>query len=470
MDLQTLRERFETDEIRRVKVGGFDIDGLLRGKYLALEKFWSVAEQGFGFCDVIFGWDIGDACYDNTQLTGPSSGYPDIQAMIDLASYRVHPYEPQTATFLLDFMTPEGKPHPACPRSLLKRLVARAETQGYRPMVGAEFEFWAFRETSQTLQDKDFRKLEPLSFGMYGYSWLRTGQHKDFVHELLDACEAFNIPIEALHTETGPGVYEVAIRYGTALETADRAALFKTLAKEVATHHGLSVTFMAKWNAALPGSSGHLHQSLWDSTGAKNLFASGAGESKGARRKKKTGEARADGLSALSDLGRHYLGGLIDAMPELTALYAPTINSYKRYVPGVWAPLTASWGVENRTTAVRLIPGDKPSATRLEYRQTAADMNPYIAIATSLGAGLHGIDQGLEPPAPASGDAAMNQNDAPLPRDLNTAAQWLRNSKKARTILGAAFVDHYVRTREWEVRQYEKAVSDWELRRYFEGI
>ncbi len=470
MDLKTLHERFETDQIRRVKVGGFDIDGLLRGKYVSLEKFWSIAEEGFGFCDVIFGWDITDACYDNTQVTGPSSGYPDIRAIVDLSTYRLHPYEAQTATFLLDFMTPEGKPHPACPRSLLKRIVARAESQGYRPMIGAEFEFWVFRETPKSLQDKDFQKLEPLSPGMYGYSWLRTGQNQDFVHELLDACDGFDLPIEACHTETGPGVYEVAIRYSTALEAADRAALFKTLAKEVASHHGLSVTFMAKWNASLPGSSGHLHQSLWDSLGKKNLFASDASESKGARRKKKTGEALADGAEALSDLGRHYLGGLIDAMPELTALYAPTINSYKRYVPGVWAPLTASWGVENRTTAVRLIPGDRPTSTRLEYRQTAADMNPYIAIAASLGAGLHGIDHGIEPPKAESGDASLPSAEAPLPRDLGTATAWLKDSKKARTILGEAFVDHYVRTREWEVRQYEKAVTDWELKRYFEGV
>jgi len=470
MDKKILQQRFEADGIKRVKVGGFDVDGLLRGKYISLEKFWSVADDGFGFCDVIFGWDIHDACYDNTTLTGPNSGYPDIQAVVDLDSYRVHPYEPNTACFLLDFGATGGKPHPACPRSLLKRVIARAEAKGYRPMVGAEFEFWVFQETPQSLQEKGFQKLTPISPGMYGYSWLRTGQHQNFVHEMLDACDAFDLPLEALHTETGPGVYEVAIRYGTALEAADRAALFKTLAKEVATHHGLSLTFMAKWNAALPGSSGHLHQSLWDSTGSKNLFASGAKESKGARRRKKTGEGGVDGSEWLSDLGRHYLGGLIDAMPELTALVAPTINSYKRYVPGVWAPLTASWGVENRTTAVRLIPGDKPSGTRLEYRQTAADINPYIAIAASLGAGLYGIDHAIEPPLATAGDASGNASDAPLPRDLNTATTWLKQSKKAREILGEPFVDHYVRTREWEVRQYEKAVTDWELRRYFEGI
>jgi glutamine synthetase len=286
---------------------------------------------------------------------------------------------------------------------------------------------------------------------MCGYSWLRTTQHKDFVHALLGAAERFDIDIEALHTETGPGVYEAALHYAPAVRAADQAALFKTLAKEVASQHGLSVTFMAKWRADLPGSSGHLHQSLWDSTRHKNLFAS------------------AKAPHGLSELGRFYLGGLVHSLPELTALYGPTINSYKRFVPGVWAPLTASWGVENRTTAVRHIGGDGGSATRFELRQTAADINPYIAMATSLGAGLYGIEHAIEPPAPVTGDASQHASGKPLPRDLASAALLLRESEIARAILGEPFVDHYVRTREWEVRQFAKAVSDWELARYFEA-
>lgn len=452
MDTQQLRERFEALGIRRVKVGGFDIDGVLRGKFLSLEKFWSVVDDGFGFCDVIFGWDISDACYDNAQVTGPATGYPDIRAKIDLDSFRVLPFEPDTAAFLLDFYGADGKAHVACPRNLLKRIVARAESQGTVPFVGVEFEFWVFRETPDSLRQKDYRGLLPLSPDMFGYSWLRTSQHGEFVHALLNACERFDIPIEGFHTETGPGVYEVAIKYGEALLSADRAALFKTLAKEVAYRHGLCVTFMAKWNAELPGSSGHLHQSLWDSTRKKNLM----GDDKGPH-----------GLSAL---GRHYLGGLLHAMADLTAVYAPTVNSYKRYVPGVWAPLRASWGSENRTAAVRLIRGDSAQSTRFEYRQTAADMNPYLAIAASVGAGLYGIENAIDAPPEAKGDASEAAAFAALPGSLSQATALLQESSLARTILGAPFVDHYVRTREWETRQYAKAVTDWELRRYFESI
>ena len=453
MDVATLKQKFEERKIKKVKVGGFDVDGVLRGKYVSLDKFWSIAEPGFGFCDVIFGWDIGDILYDNAKVTGWHSGYPDTHAMIDTDTFRVLPAEPDTAAFLVDFVNKDGTAHPACPRSLLKQIIASARAKGLAAQFGAELEFWVFKETPESLREKDFRKLTPISPGMFGYSWLREEQNRAFCHAIMDEMAAFDIALEALHTETGPGVYEVAIRYDDALRAADKAALFKTQMKSLATRHGLSVTFMAKWSSELPGSSGHLHQSLWTvpESGAKpaNVFY----------------DAQADGLSVK---GRHYVGGQVALMPELTALYSPTVNAYKRYVPGLWAPLTACWGIENRTTAIRVIPGGA-SSTRIEYRQTAADINPYIAMATALAAGLWGIENQVEPPPPTSGDAAKCEQ-APLPRTLKDATALLAASTRARQILGEAFVDHYVRTREWEVRQFERAVTDWELRRYFESI
>jgi glutamine synthetase len=208
---------------------------------------------------------------------------------------------------------------------------------------------------------------------------------------------------------------------------------------------------MAKWNADLPGASGHIHQSLWQ--GGKNVFAA------------------EDDPNGLSKTMRHYLAGQIELMPEMTALYSPTINSYKRYVPGVWAPLTASWGFENRTCAIRVIGAGDAKATRVEYRQTAADINPYVSIAACLAAGLYGIARELTPPPPASGDASVaGKLHRALPRTLTDATKLLDESAVAREILGSPFVDHYVRTRQWEIRQFERAVTDWELRRYFEPI
>lgn len=449
MDAKQLRDSFESRGIRHVKVGGYDIDGILRGKYLALEKFWGALEEPIGFCDVVFGWDAADSLYDNARVTGWHTGYPDTCARIDPTTYRVLPWEPDTAAFLMDFVQHDGSPHPACPRGVLQRVISRANALGYQPVLAAEFEFFVFRETPQSLHAKGFRGLEPLSPGMFGYSWVREGQNADFCHAVLDELEKFDIPIEGLHTETGPGVYEAAIRYDDALRAADKAALFKTALKQLAARHGYCVTFMAKWNALLPGSSGHLHQSLWKD--GKNVFYDPTSDSK------------------LSAIAKHYLGGQVTLMPELTALVSPTVNSYKRYVPGVWAPLNASWGVENRTCAIRAIPGG-PKSTRVEHRQPAADINPYLAMAATLAAGLWGIEHSAPLPAPTRGDASARADLVPLPRTLREATHLLGASSSAPALLGEAFVDHYVRTRDWECRQYERAVTEWELGRYFEAV
>jgi glutamine synthetase len=435
--------------MKRAKIGGFDLDGVLRGKYVSIEKLRSAMAGGFGFCDVIFGWDVNDELYDNANLTGWHTGYPDVHARLDPETARAIPWEPGVVAMLCDFQDADGNAHPACPRSLLKRMIARAERAGFTAKFSAEFEFFMFRETRDTLVAKDFRQLTPFDPGMFGYSWVRAGQDSELMREILDQMEAFGIDIEGLHTETGPGVYEVAIRYDDVLRAADKAALFKTAMKQIAHRHGVSVTFMAKWNASLPGCSGHIHQSLWRD--GKNVFY----------------DARAS--RSMSRLMQQYIAGQMALMQDLTALYSPTINSYKRYVPGVWAPLVASWGEENRTCAIRLIDLGKEKGQRIEYRQTAADMNPYVCMAACLGAGLYGIEKQLELPPETQGDPGT---DGPLriPRTLREATERLAKSKPARAVLGAEFVDHYVRTRDWEARAYEKAVTDWELKRYFEII
>jgi len=449
---EELRRDFNEKGIKKVKLGGFDVDGVLRGKHVSLEKFWSALEKGFGFCDVIFGWDVADRLYDNAKVTGWATGYPDALARIDASTFRVLPDAPDTAHFIVDFYTQDEEPHPACPRNLLKTVINRASEAGFSAKFSAEFEFWVFRETPESLHEKDFRKLDPLSPGMFGYSWLRAGQHQALVDDILDTCGAYDIEIEGLHTETGPGVWEAALRYDDVLAAADKGALFKTTLKQICARHDLSVTFMAKWNADMPGSSGHIHQSLWDAGGQINLFA-------------------AAGADHLSETGLHYLGGLVTLAPELTALYSPFVNSYKRYVPGVWAPLNSSWGIENRTCGSRVILGQSDHATRIELRQTAADINPYIAMAACLGSGLYGIANRIDPPAMTVGDATSGGDPAlPLPLTLEAAVEKLRGSKAARQALGEEFVDHFIRSRDWECREYRKAVTDWELRRYFEAV
>jgi glutamine synthetase len=449
MDRESIRRRFEDNHIRRVKLGAFDTDATLRGKYISVEKFWTAAESGLGFCDVIFGWDIGDVLYDNVKFTGWHTGYPDAHCRIDISSYRLVPWEPGTAFFLLDFCDAAGGPLEIAPRQVFQRVLERAAERGYTAHFAAEYEFFIFRETAQSLRDKHFAGLTPLTPGMFGYSVVRASANTELVLEIMELLAAFEVPLEAFHTETGPGVYEAAIAVEAGLAAADRAALFKVAVKEIAGRHNLTPTFMAKWNAGLPGSSGHLHQSLSRTGNNENLFS---------------GEA-ADG--GMPEPMRQYVAGLATNMQELTAIFCPTINSYKRTVPGAWAPVNVTWGVDNRTTAVRAIPSRGKSA-RVELRLTGADINPYLAMAAALAAGLDGIERKLELPPPTvnaySGDAPA------LPRTLADATRLFRESRVAREWLGEQFVEHYASTREWEVRQYEKAVTDWELARYFESV
>ncbi|MCC6363207.1 MAG: glutamine synthetase [Bryobacterales bacterium] len=448
MTLAEVLDKFEENNIERVKLGAVDIDGVLRGKYISLEKFKSAADTGLGFCDVIFGWDISDVLYDNVSITGWHTGYPDAHARIDLSSLRMIPWEPGTAFFLLDLCDHRGEPLTVSPRQLLQRVVHLVEERHFRPFAAAEYEFWMFEETPRTLREKGFRNLTPLSAGMFGYSVLRASQNSPLVVDLIEQLKGFQVPLEGFHTETGPGVYEAAIHVDHAAAAADQAVLFKTAVKEIASQHGVIPTFMAKWNADLPGSSGHLHQSLWSRERNENLFF--------------------DRQQRMSSLMNHYIAGLVQFMPELQAMYCPTVNSYKRTVPGAWAPVNATWGMDNRTTAVRAIPGGEKS-TRVELRITGADINPYLALAASLAAGLEGIERKLDPPAPTT-NAYTAKEAPPLAANLFEATSRFQSSAVARKWLGDAFVDHYAATRRWEVRQFEKAVTDWELARYLESI
>jgi glutamine synthetase len=434
-----------------VKVAITDIDGVLRGKYLDKGKFLSSVDGGFGFCDVVFGWDSADECYDNATYTGWQSGYPDGQVRIDLATHRRIPWEDDRDFFLGDYVgsSPDAV---VCPRLVLQSVIERAAAMGYAGTFALEFEFFNFRESPTSLHEKGFRDLEPLTPGMFGYSVLRQSQNQPYFDALLRELREFDVPLEGLHTETGPGVFEAAVAYTDALAAADRAQLFKSGAKEIAGRFGILPSFMARWDTDLPGCSGHTHQSLWDADGERNLFAD---------------PHDPDGMSPLF---RSYLAGILTLLPELTALFAPTVNSYKRLVDGFWAPTTPTWGVDNRTVAARVIPGGERS-TRLELRVPGSDVNPYLAVAASFAAGLYGIEHELELTQPASiGSGYADDSVERLPRNLQVATQRLADSKRLPELLGEAFVTHFVETREWEWRQFQDAVTDWELKRYFEII
>jgi glutamine synthetase len=440
------------NDIKKIKFAFADTDGVLRGKVIHYKKFIEGMEKGYGFCDVVFGWDSSDACYDNVQLTGWNTGYPDQQARIDLSTFRTIPWQENIPFFLADFSQADGNDLPVCSRSLLKRIAKECEAMGFHTEFSQEFEWFNFRETPQTLKDKSFTNLQPLTPGMFGYSILRTSMEGDFYNDLFNLLLQFNVPIEGLHTETGPGVYEAALLHTSILEAADRAVLFKTAAKEIAYKHGIIANFMAKWTENLPGCSGHIHQSLWDLKQTKNLFYS------------------ADDQYNMSDLHKHYLAGQLHCLPYILPMYAPTVNSYKRLVEGAWAPTTITWGIDNRTTALRVLHPTE-GLTRLETRIPGSDTNPYLAMAAALASGLYGIKNKLPLDIPATiGNGYQDKRNGVLASNLFDAANLMKDSPIAKELFGEAFVDHFTQTRLWEYRQFAKSVTDWELKRYFEII
>jgi glutamine synthetase len=434
--------------LSHVKVGVHDVDGVLRGKYLHVDKFNSALEGGMGFCDVVLGWDSYDQLYDNVTYTGWNTAYPDATVRLLPETCREIATEAPNLMFLAEF---DGAAAELCPRGTLKRVLARAKKLGFEVRVGFEYEFFVFAETAHSIRDKGYKNLRPISPGFFGYSVLRNSVLSDWHHDLLAMCETMDMGIEGLHTETGAGVLEAALRVQPGLEAADRAALFKLFTKVLAQKRDWLATFMAKWSKDWPGCGGHMHMSLWKD--GKSAFH----DEKAPHR--------------MSRIMRQFVGGQQALMPEMLAMVAPTVNSYRRLIPGFWAPTASSWGVENRTCALRVIPGSAKS-TRVEYRVAAADANPYLALAAAIASGLWGIENKIEPPDPIQGNSYEKTHaaEAQLPRTLMEAAGRLKASNAAREVFGRAFVDHYAATREWEEREFRKAITEWELDRYMEII
>lgn len=428
----------------KVKVAVTDIDGVLRGKYIHKDKFLSAVDGGFGFCNVIFGWDINDLAYDDCKFTGWHTGYPDATARLDLQTYRKVPWDSDVPFFLGDFDLD------ICPRNLLKKIKQESIDLGFKPFFGQEFEWFNFKETTEDINERDFNKPKFLTPGMFGYSLLRMAKNSAFFNEMYDLLMKFRVPIEGLHTETGPGVIEAAILYGDALESADRAVLFKSSVREIGQRHGIMPTFMAKISDKLPGCSGHIHQSLWDEK--NNLFYDEKGK---------------HGISSIME---SYIAGLLHCMPHVLPLYAPTINSFKRLVEGAWAPTTLTWGIDNRTTCIRALP-ISPKSTRIELRVVGSDANPYLAHAAALASGLYGIKNKLKLTAPMTeGNGYKDLRNGVLPKNLWDATQLMQNSSVASELFGENFVKHFCDSREWEWKQHQKAVTDWEFKRYFEIV
>ncbi len=455
-ELSKRMAQWEKEGIKRVKLALTDIDGVMRGKYLSLDKFASVAEGGGVFCDCVLGWDTDDKLYDNVKFTGWHTAFPDAHFRLDLGSERRLVEEGGLPFFLGEFVDNSGKTrHPLCPRGLLQTVLERAAAMGYGAKIGFEYEFFVFDETPHTAREKGYKHMKPFTPGNFGYSVIRSSVESDLYNNLMDYALSLGCPIEALHCETGPGVMEAALSADEALRGADNAALFKTFTKVFFQKRDMMATFMAKWSLDYPGQSGHLHQSLFDL---------------------KTGESvmhKPDGREGMSLVMESYVAGMQKFLKPFLCMFAPTVNSYTRLVKGAWAPTSATWGVENRTTALRVIPGGTKNQ-RVEFRLGAADGNPYLVAAACIGSGLLGIEKKLKLGDPVRGSAYAVQDKLPeslqLPSNLRDSLRNLRASREAVEVFGADFVEHFANTREWEVREHERVITDWQLARYFEII
>lgn len=454
MNDKEIIDRIRNGNHNRIKYAVTDIDGVLRGKAVSADKFIKQLHQDISFCNVIFGWDVMDEIYEHESIAGWHTGFPDATATIDLNTYRELPWDRNTPFLLADFhkSTSVGG---VCPRTLLKNVLKESQELGFRPIFSSEYEWVNFSETAKSLKEKEYSNPIPLTPGMFGYSMLRISQESDFFAHLFDQIIEADIPILAMHTETGDGAYEASIHHTDILEAADRSVLFKLFVKEIASKFEVMASFMAKWSEKLPGSGCHIHQSLWDSDKKTNLFYS---------------ENKPDQTEIL----QHYLAGQLHCLPYILPMFAPTVNSYKRYVEGSWAATSVSWGVDNRTTALRVIQSDKET-TRVENRVPGADTNPYLAMAASLASGLYGIKNRLTLDIPATdGNEYGRAEGNELPGNLGDATEKMKNSPLAKELFGEPFTDHFVKSREWEWNRYpdksSKEITPWELKRYFEII
>jgi glutamine synthetase len=461
MDITTIKQLIADGKIEYIKVGAPDIEGVYRGKRVASRFFLESLESGFAQCDVLFGWDIAENVLPNLKFSNWAHGFADILMKPDLATFALVPWEENVASCICDLWTEHGTHVTISPRYILQTLVERARSLGFEPMAASELEFRFFRENQVSLREKDFGPgLTPLNPGMNCYVISQSSADDQLLGRIARMMRDHGVEIEGYNREHGPGMYEMNIHYSNALAAADRTMLFKTGVKEICHQMGLSATFMAKWNDQEDGSSGHSHLSLWDRNLERNVFWDN------------------DAEGHMSPTMRHFLAGILSKMPELMVLYAPFINSYKRYIEGTWAPLNTTWGMDNRTCAARII-NNGQRAIRVENRVPGADANFYLVFSAMLASGLYGIERKLELPQRLSGNAydpaivtkALAEGQIlPLARNLVDATRAFEQSEVAKEYLGSDFVEHFATTRKWEVQEYEKAVTNWDRRRYFELV
>jgi glutamine synthetase len=446
LNFDSLSAAVAQGEIDTVIVAMADMQGRLMGKRFHAAHFLAHPDHTH-CCNYLLSTDLEMVTVPGYRESAWATGYGDYTLRPDLATLRRLPWAPGTALCMADPQDQNGDPVAHAPRNILRRQIARAEAIGLTPMMATELEFFLFTQGYRDLHDAGYRDLTPTARHNADYALTGTFADEPVLRALRNGLYGAGIPVENTKGEAEAGQHEVNVAYSDAMDTADMHVLVKSATKEIAQAHGQSVTFMAKYRHGRAGSSSHVHQSLLRD--GRNAFLD-----PGARH----------GMSALM---RHYLAGQLTHAAALTVFLAPYVNSYKRFVTGMFAPTRAVWSVDNRTAGFRICGAGSP-AIRVECRIGGADLNPYLACAALLAAGLDGIARGLELPEEFSGDA-YGAADAPhIPRSLGAAARALSESDMLRSAFGDAVVTHYLRAAEWEIEEQERIVTDWELARGFE--
>lgn len=448
MNYHELTKHITAGEIDTVLTCIIDMQGRLMGKRFHAEAFLGIAESETHCCNYLLATDLEMATPDGYASTSWSSGYGDYIMKPDLSTLRPVPWLEATALCLCDVLDHHShQPVSFAPRELLKTQISRAEALGFTPIMATELEFFLFQGTHDEIVAGQFKDLRPISNYNEDYHIFQTSKEEPVMRPIRNHLRAMGIPVEGSKGEAEAGQEELNIKYSDALATADHHILAKHGIKEIAHQQGYAATFLPKWHHDRVGSAAHVHQSLW--RGAENAFYD------------------ADAVLTKSKLMDHYLAGLIKYASDYTLFLAPYINSYKRFAKGTFAPTQAVWSVDNRTAAYRLC-GDGTKGIRVECRTPGSDMNPYLALAAMLAAGLKGIEESLELSAPFVGDAYSETDSNHIPRNLRDARDSLLSSSMLKAAFGEGTIHHYARAAEWEIEEFNRVVTDYEIARGFE--
>ena len=451
IDLVMLRGLIDRGKVDTVIIAFPDLYGRLLGKRVSAHFFLNIAAHGIRACDYLLTADMEMEPGTGYRFSSWEKGYGDMEVIPDWRTLRIATWLPKTTLVLGDLVI-AGEPVRIAPRAVLKAQVERATKVNYRPMGAAELEFFLFDDTYITAKEKGFRNLTPSGLYREDYHILQGTREEPFIGAVRRHLGQSGIPVEMSKGEWGCGQHEINLHYSEFLEACDRAVLLKEACKEIAIEQERAVTFMAKWDSHAAGSSMHVHTSLWDTPGERNLFV---GEHK-----------LLDLPVAVSPLFRWYLGGLLAHARELTLFFAPNVNSYKRYQEESFAPTGIAWGYDNRTVGFRVI--GKGESLRVECRIPGADANPYLVFAALLAAGMDGIENRIDPPPPVAGNTYRISGIPRIPQTLREAIEELEKSKFARRVFGNDVVEHYTHFARIEQKKFDRAVTDWERARLFE--